>query len=163
MNCQEVNRKLYLYADGEIEVTEKGAIEAHLKNCTDCRALLAALELENEILGIATSEPSWDSERLDNLEKRLLQKTESRRHAIWQEFLGLLGDAIRLGAPILLLSLFMAAIHFNAGAIYELVGTSSIAAANRSSIPAQTFVSGLMLLFVTFRYCRFLSLSKESI
>lgn len=162
MNCQEINLKLYPYADGEMAGTEKEAVEAHLNECAGCRALLAALKQENEVLGIATSEPSWDSERLDQLEKRLLQKTESRRPAIWQESLGLLTDAIRFGLLILLLSLFMAAIRFNAGAIYELVGASSIAAANRGSIPAQILVCGLMLLSIIFRYFRFHSLSKKS-
>lgn len=162
MNCQEMNLKLYLYADGEMAGTEKGAVEAHLKECAGCRALLAALKQENELLGVATLEPSWDSGRLDYLEKRLLQKTESRRPATWQELLGLLTDAIRLGLLILLLSLFMAAIHFNAGAIYELVGAPSIPAANKSSIPAQIVICALMLLSVIFRYFRFHSLSKKS-
>ena len=161
MNCQDVNCKLYLYADGEMAGTEKRAVEAHLKECAACRALLAALEQENELLSAATSESLWDSERLDQLEKRLMQKTESRRPAMWQESLELLADAIRLGILILLLSLFMAAIHFNASALYELAGAPSIATANKSAIPAQIFISGLMLLSVIFRFCRFQSLSKK--
>ncbi len=163
MNCQEMNCKLYLYVDGEIAGTEKRTVEAHLEECVACRLLLASLEQENALLGAATSEPLWNSERLDCLEKRLRQKVEPRWSIFWQEFLGLLADAIRLGIPILLLSIFMAAIRFNAGAIYELAGTRSIAAANRSSIPAQIFISGLMLLIVIFRYCQFHSLSKKSI
>jgi anti-sigma factor RsiW len=163
MNCQDMNCKLYLYADGEMAETEMRAVEAHLKECAACRALSAALEQENELLSAATSEAPWDSKRLDRLEKRLLKKTESRRTSMWQESFELLAYAFRLGMLILLLSLFMAAIHFNSGAIYELVGAPSIAAANKSAISAQIFVSGLMLLSVIFRFCRFQLLSKKSI
>jgi anti-sigma factor RsiW len=163
MNCQDVNCKLYLYADGEMAGTEKRAVEDHLKECAACRTLLVALEQENELLSAATSESLWDSKHLDQLEKRLLKKTETRQPSMWQEFFELLAYAFRLGMLILLLSLFMAAIHFNSGAIYELVGTASLAAANKSAIPAQIFISGLMLLFVVFRFCRFHLLSKKSI
>ncbi len=163
MNCQEMNPKLYLYADGELTETEKQAVQAHAKECTACAALLAALEQENNLLGAATSAPLWDAERLDQLEKRLLRKTETRQPAIWQESLGLLADAVRLGIPIILLCLFMAAINFNAGAIYELAGAPSVAAAHRSLIPALFFISGSMLLFVIFKYCQFHSLSKRTI
>ena len=74
MNCREINLKLYLYADGELAAEEKRAVEAHLAECSACRALLSALEQENELLGVATSALSWDVERLEQLEKRLLQK-----------------------------------------------------------------------------------------
>ena len=163
MNCQEMNSKLYLYADGELAEMEKQAVEAHAKECDACRELLAALEQENDLLGTATSEPLWDAERLDQLEKRLLGKTESRQPAIWQEFLELLVEAIRLGIPIILLCLFMAAIKFNSGIIYELEGAPSVAAANKSLIPSMIFIAGLMLLFGIFKYCQFHSLSKKTI
>ncbi len=163
MNCQEMIAKLYLDADGELAETEKRAVEAHVKECATCRALLAALKQENEVLHAATSEPLWDVERLDELEKHLLRKTGSRQPALWQELLGLLADAVWLGVLIILLCLFMAAIHFNAGAIYELAGAPSAAAANKSLIPAQIFISGLMLLFVIFKYRQFRALSTKSI
>ena len=163
MNCQEMDSELYLYADGELNEIERHAVEAHAKECTACGALLAALAQENNLLSAATSEPLWDAGRLDQLEKRLLRKTETRQPALWQEFLGLLTDAVRLGVPIIFLSLFMAAINFNAGAIYELAGAPSVAAGNRSLIPALIFVSGSMLLYVIFKYCQFHSLSKRTI
>jgi anti-sigma factor RsiW len=163
MNCQEINPKLYLYADGELAEVEKRTVEAHLKECSACRALLAALEQENELLGVVTLAPSWDVERLDQLEKRLLQKVESGQPTFGQEFLGLLADAAWLGILVMLLCIFMAAIHFNGGVIYELAGAPSVAAANRSLIPAQIFISGLMLFFVLIKYWQFHSLSKKTI
>jgi anti-sigma factor RsiW len=163
MNCQEINPKLYLYADGELAAKEKRAVEAHLKECAACRVLLSALERENELLGVVTSEPSWDVERLVQLEKRLLQKVEPGRPVLWREFLGLLADAVWLGILIVLLCIFMAAIRFNGGVLYELAGAPSMVAAKKSLIPVQLFISGLMLLFVLFKYCQFHSLSKKSI
>jgi anti-sigma factor RsiW len=163
MNCQDVSCKLYLYVDGEMPLSDKRVIESHLEECETCRALFAALEQENELLSAVTSEAPWESERLDRLEERILQKTESRQSGRWQESLALLADATRIGTLILILSLFLAAIHFNAGALYELAGAPSIAAANKSAIPAQIFISGLMLLSVIFRFYRVQSLSKKSI
>jgi anti-sigma factor RsiW len=163
MNCQEINPKLYLHADGELATDEKLAVEAHLKECAACRVLLIALEQENELLGVVTSAPSWDVERLEQLEKRLLQKVEPGQPTLWQEFLGLLADAVWLGILVMLLCIFMAAIHFNGGVIYELAGAPSMAAADKSLIAAQIFISGLMLLFVLFKYWQFHSLSKKTI
>jgi anti-sigma factor RsiW len=163
MNCQEIHPKLYLYVDGELEAAEMMAVSAHLKECVACRTLLAELEQENKLLGVATSAPSWDAARLDQLEKRLLRKIEPERPSVWQEFLGLLADAAWLGMLIMLLCLFMAAIHFNGSVIYELAGASSMAAATKSLIPALFFVSGLILLFVLFKYSQFQSLSKKPI
>ena len=163
MNCREINLKLYLYADGELAAEEKRAVEAHLAECSACRALLSALEQENELLGVATSAPSWDVERLEQLEKRLLQKVEPGQPSLWQEFLGLLADAVWLGILVMLLCIFIVAIRFNSGVLYELAGATSAAAINKSLIPVHLFIAGLMLLFVLFKYCQFHSLSKKSI
>jgi hypothetical protein len=44
-----------------------------------------------------------------------------------------------------------------------LAGAPSMAAADKSLIAAQIFISGLMLLFVLFKYWQFHSLSKKTI
>jgi anti-sigma factor RsiW len=163
MNCRGIHPKLYLYVDGELEAAEMVAVSAHLKECAACRTLLAELEQENELLGAAVSAPAWDAARLDQLEKQLLRKTEPGRPAVWQELLGFLADAVWLGILIMILCLFMAAIHFNGGVIYELAGATSMAAATNSLIPALIFISGLTLLFVLFKFSQFRSLSKKTI
>jgi len=73
MNCQAINPKLYLLADGELMDSEMQEVQAHLAECSDCRILLVSLTSENEILSEAARVSLWEPERLLLLEKRLLR------------------------------------------------------------------------------------------
>jgi predicted anti-sigma-YlaC factor YlaD len=38
MNCKKVRSRLSAYQDGELQVTEAGGVERHLKDCAACRS-----------------------------------------------------------------------------------------------------------------------------
>jgi predicted anti-sigma-YlaC factor YlaD len=79
VNCQEINPKLYLLADGELMDSEMQEVKAHLAECADCRILLVSLESENEILSDAARVSLWEPERLLLLEDRLFRHIRPNR------------------------------------------------------------------------------------
>lgn len=44
MNCAQIEQLLASYLDGAVSADEKTAIEAHLKDCADCREALLDLQ-----------------------------------------------------------------------------------------------------------------------
>jgi hypothetical protein len=163
MNCREIDPKLYLYADGELAAEEKPGVEEHLSECANCQTLLAALHRENEIISAAAIIPSWNSEQLVQLEKQLLAKTKVDRPFIWQEFPGLVKEALWLGALAAVLCLVMQAFRFNPGFLYEWIGVESLTAACKSLSLAQFYIAGSTFLFFLFKYRQSNSFSKSAL
>ena len=61
MNCAEVAPLLVFFACDEVSAEERGAIEAHLAECADCRALLAEEnELQESLCAIPQSADELD-------------------------------------------------------------------------------------------------------
>jgi anti-sigma factor RsiW len=52
MNC-ELSNQLHAYHDGELPAAERGAIESHLKNCSECSALLSELQSLSRFIAAA--------------------------------------------------------------------------------------------------------------
>jgi len=53
MNCKDIEQDLYLYA--ELSAQERARVDEHLKTCTSCAGLRAAIELsEKQIHALAT-------------------------------------------------------------------------------------------------------------
>jgi anti-sigma factor RsiW len=50
------------YADGEISVAERAAVDQHLRTCADCRALLDSFRKTNTLLDDALYSRSFGSE-----------------------------------------------------------------------------------------------------
>ena len=76
MNCQEINPRLYLLADGELLDSEMQAVRGHLAGCADCRSLLISIERENDILSEAATVPLWKPEQLRLLENQFFRYIE---------------------------------------------------------------------------------------
>jgi anti-sigma factor RsiW len=51
MNCQKVETYLSAYLDGEVTLSERRAVEAHVCECTDCQASLESLSILKSHLG----------------------------------------------------------------------------------------------------------------
>ena len=60
--CESLGEKLVLFADGELEATEATEITIHLRECQDCRDLLAALKRS-----LKTAELIWHSSESKSL------------------------------------------------------------------------------------------------
>lgn len=44
MNCQDIQSKLTNYVGGELPISERSQVEAHLRDCSLCRATLAEID-----------------------------------------------------------------------------------------------------------------------
>jgi anti-sigma factor RsiW len=71
MTCDRANQ-IYAYYDGELPAEQRQAVEAHLRECTQCRELLAQLQALSSLFVSARLEPmpggaierleaAWDS------------------------------------------------------------------------------------------------------
>jgi anti-sigma factor RsiW len=125
MNCQEINPKLYLLADGELMDSGMQEVKAHLAECADCRILLVSLKSENEILSEAARVSLWEPERLLLLENRLLQCITPNRR-LWA------GVAFR--KQILA---FVSALMLIIGAVMQLHGDQSTLAHSISRLQTE--------------------------
>lgn len=57
MNCQQVDKLLYLYCDNQVQPHLCEEIEAHLKNCVACRNNLIMTKMENQALRLKEDIP----------------------------------------------------------------------------------------------------------
>jgi hypothetical protein len=79
MNDQWTNR-LSEYIDGELDSTERAALEAHLATCGNCYATVAELrQVVTRAKSLADTPPATDL--WPNIHARLMQGSETRRHA----------------------------------------------------------------------------------
>jgi anti-sigma factor RsiW len=125
MNCQEVNPKLYLFADGELTDSEMREVKAHLAECADCRILLVSLESENEILSEAARVSLWEPERLLLLENRLFRHIRPNRQ-LWA--------SVAFRKQILA---FVSALMLIIGGVMQLHGDQSILAHSISRLQTE--------------------------
>ena len=80
MKCREA--KIMLYWSRELPRNERKAVEAHLRTCKKCRAMLAELEtLEHEFATLPTMKPGRDL-LTGVFEQQPLQKNNTRRWCI---------------------------------------------------------------------------------
>ena len=125
MNCQEINPKLYLLADGELTDSEMQEVKAHLAECADCRILLVSLESENEILSEAARVSLWEHERLLLLENRLFRHIRPNRQ-LWA--------SVAFRKQILA---FVSALMLIIGGVMQLHGDQSILAHSISRLQTE--------------------------
>lgn len=50
-----------MYADGELDASDRAGVEAHVAGCARCTALVAALREETRVLRAVLGDPRWDS------------------------------------------------------------------------------------------------------
>ncbi len=62
MNCMETGRLLDAHVDGELEVRDTLAVQAHLESCPRCRRTLAALEAAREAVARHAQAPRAPAE-----------------------------------------------------------------------------------------------------
>lgn len=102
MHCKDLEERLSLYLDAELEVDEATAIEAHLTTCADCRALLAEYRQDQQVLRslpLVAPLPGWRAELLHKLDS---SRSRSRRPT-WRHYTARLGS---LAAALLIVVLF---------------------------------------------------------
>lgn len=57
MNCAKLRTDLALHAGDDLAAKRVGRVESHLAECADCRALIAELREERELLGELRDDP----------------------------------------------------------------------------------------------------------
>jgi len=62
MNCQQVDKLLYLYCDNQVQPHLRADIREHLLNCPACRNNLVMAEMENEALRYTGDIPSLSAD-----------------------------------------------------------------------------------------------------
>lgn len=80
--CPEIEKKLSLYLDSLLGIEEKGAVEKHLKICSQCREQLADLHTLNSLLR-EIPVPAAASDLSLRIEKLLLPE----RRNVWKDLL----------------------------------------------------------------------------
>jgi hypothetical protein len=70
MNCQQINKFLYAFAEGSLDHELRAAIEQHIKECDNCRNNYKLTLVENEVLQEKTAIPILD----DLFTARLMNK-----------------------------------------------------------------------------------------
>ena len=80
MDCNEIRTMLAGYADAELAVLEREAVEAHLAHCGRCRALLADQKRVQRVLE-SNAPPSVPAERWSAMSRRLADELAGRAHA----------------------------------------------------------------------------------
>ncbi|HOV42601.1 MAG TPA: zf-HC2 domain-containing protein [Syntrophothermus lipocalidus] len=73
MNCQQVDKMLYLFCDGRLHPYLRSQIEKHLENCPGCRNNLAITSMETEVLRLSDDIPPLSG---DFCQKVMLRVTE---------------------------------------------------------------------------------------
>ncbi|ADI02174.1 zf-HC2 domain-containing protein [Syntrophothermus lipocalidus] len=73
MNCQQVDKMLYLFCDGRLHPYLRSQIEKHLENCPSCRNNFAITSMETEVLRLSDDIPPVGS---DFYQKVMLRVTE---------------------------------------------------------------------------------------
>ncbi len=86
--CQSIRKKLSAYQDGEVTVSEKDTIDAHLRTCDACRKEYEALIHTYEMfMSLPDMEPS------PMLSRRIVEKAIRTDEPVWVR---MLGGALRL-------------------------------------------------------------------
>lgn len=79
--CQNVERQLSEYMDGQLKSADREAVEAHLKECSECAATLRAMRLGVDALrGMETAEVS------DTFWLRLRERLPEKKPSWWQRW-----------------------------------------------------------------------------
>ena len=61
MDCRETQALLTAFHDGELPAADRARVEAHLRGCPECRALLADLARADQAAGVPDPGPAyWD-------------------------------------------------------------------------------------------------------
>ena len=86
--CRHIRKKLSAFQDGEVELAEKEAIEAHLRTCEACRRQYAALLQTYRMLrSLPEIEPA------PGLSRRIVDSATRAQEPFWVRALG---EALRL-------------------------------------------------------------------
>ena len=118
MSCERIENLLVSYADGELEAADRAAVEAHLRTCEDCAALLDCLRAASASLA-ALPEIEPDPEL-----RRTLHAIPSRKSAARRAFDLLLKPSLQpfyAAASILLALVSLYAINPDKSAIDKAV------------------------------------------
>lgn len=79
--CQNVERQLSDYMDGQLRSADREAVAAHLKGCSECAAMLRAMRLGVDVLrGMETAEVS------DTFWQRLRERLPEKKPSWWQRW-----------------------------------------------------------------------------
>ena len=98
MNCQEIEKKLVEYADGELAPMETAAIEDHLKTCPPCRDLLEALNRSLDLAAVI-----WQDGEAALAEVPAAKGTRVHHRWWWRTGMAAAGLLALLSAALLLL------------------------------------------------------------
>ncbi len=73
MDCRETRTLLIAFHDGELPAADRAQVEAHLRGCVECRALLTDLARADKAAGV----PDPGSEYWSRFNARVLERVES--------------------------------------------------------------------------------------
>jgi len=106
MNCQEMNRLIHAYIDGELDLVRSLEVEQHLEHCPSC-----ALMLKNhQRLRSTMTSGSLYYNSPPGLQKRVqsaVRKTVKSERTLWAREWGWLGAGLSLAAAAILLALIL--------------------------------------------------------
>jgi anti-sigma factor (TIGR02949 family) len=105
MNCDEADRFLDAYLDGELEPAKKAELEQHLTGCPECEQKLGHLRRFREF--VAANAPHYPAP--PELKAKVLARLEVQRKSV---FLSLVRQGWLYAAALLIISLVLAWLKF---------------------------------------------------
>jgi hypothetical protein len=120
MNCDQVQRLLSRFHDGELNATQRAGIELHLGNCALCLAELSAIAELAELVR-TLGEPEPPAQLWEQLARRLECKVPTRFERMWRM---LYTWKYAAAAALLLLALGAAWLVYKAAGGHEAVSNS---------------------------------------
>jgi anti-sigma factor RsiW len=80
MNCRKAQEMLSAYHDGELSVADRAQVEAHLRGCPDCTALLESMARIDSAVEVPDPGPEY-WERFNRRVEERIGREDSRSHA----------------------------------------------------------------------------------
>jgi anti-sigma factor RsiW len=102
MSCKRIENRLIAYMDGRATVSDRRAVESHLKECTACRARVEGFE---GVWGVLNEMPVHEPSPAFEARLRARLVAEPQREGFWAGFADIL-PAPRLALAIAFLAAF---------------------------------------------------------
>jgi anti-sigma factor RsiW len=83
VKCQECEELLHPYLDGEMDPTQRAAVDAHLKDCKDCRQALEHLQMLRRALQMPELRYPASETLRHRLQKQLREADAKERRPQW--------------------------------------------------------------------------------